>query len=183
MSSLEASSPSTIAFEAQSPIASDPAVLTPSEYLRQAASGDEYEIRSSELLLRMNPPSLLRDYATKMIGEHTASTRALTNAAMKLYGIVEPSALDEEGLKAIHQLLSLSGINHQTDIMYIYQQILAHKRALLLHEEYARAGTQPELVALAQELIPTVKQHLDEIKNIEHKLAWMNQTHYGPSRG
>ena len=49
-------------------------------YVQTAASGDMFEIRSSQLAQKQSKNSQVRDFAQRMITDHQASTAALKNA-------------------------------------------------------------------------------------------------------
>ena len=52
------------------------------------------------------------------------------------------------------------------DQMYIEQQKAAHNQALALHEEYSGNGTAAPLKAVATNIVPVVKSHIQMLASM-----------------
>ena len=135
--------------------------MTPSvapAYVAMAASSDMFEIESSRMALQRTRMPMLRMHAEMMIRDHTNTTAQLTAAARSA------------GLGVSMQILPmhaamLNELSRSTnfDATYRNQQILSHRQALALHENYARRGDVPQLRGVAAAAVPIVRGHLDHI--------------------
>jgi len=52
------------------------------------------------------------------------------------------------------------------DKTYAEQQVRAHKKAVELFDDYGEAGDNAALKQFAANMLPTIKQHLDEAKKL-----------------
>ncbi len=129
-------------------------------FVQQAAYGDMFEIESSRTLLAGSTHRNLREFAQKMINEHTmlsTEMRSIPDAVTRM-----PTGLDS---RRSNKLLELR--QHEGDMLnrwYVQQQIEAHEEAVLLYETYANNGEVPLLKAFAQKHLPMIRSHLTEVR-------------------
>jgi len=137
----------------------------PQEYATQAASGDQFEIQTSQLALTRSKNAAVRDFAQQMIDEHRASTRLLQVAATS--AALQAPRLE---LLAAHQarLTELQGAGANFDELYLEQQREAHAEAIALHQTMTGNAAAPaQLSSFASDVLPKVQEHaklLDTIK-------------------
>lgn len=137
----------------------------PKEYVTQAASGDQYEIQSSQMVLAKSKNPAVRQFAQMMIDDHRASTKKLLAAATG-------AALPAPGttLLAAHEakLTDLREAGTDLDEKYVEQQREAHAEAIALHETMTGNSAAPaQLASFAGEVLPKVREHarmLDTMK-------------------
>lgn len=137
----------------------------PQEYVTQAASADQFEIQSSQLILMQSKNAAVREFAQQMIEDHRSATVKLqvasTAAALRA---PRPEML------AAHQarLTELQGAGANIDALYLDQQREAHAEAIALNEAMSGNSAAPaQLSAHAREMLPTLQGHakmLGEIK-------------------
>jgi putative membrane protein len=142
-----------IAIPATAPVAT-------SDFVKNAALGDMYEIASSKLAATMASSADVKKFAAAMITAHTATTAGL-KAAIAKDGVKDkpPAALDADHQALIDALKATKGADF--DALYKTQQTDAHNNALALMEGYATTGDQAALKTFASETAPKVKTHLD----------------------
>jgi putative membrane protein len=128
------------------------------EYIRQAASSDQFEIQSSQLALQQSRNTAVRQFAQQMIDEHRAASRKLQTAATG-------AALQSPGsdLLPAHRA-KLDDLREAKaedfDEKYIEKQREAHDEAIKLHEAMTRTRNAPaQLASFAREVLPTVQGH------------------------
>ncbi len=116
---------------------------TPSDecFAQQAASGDLFEIQSSQLALTRAASPDVRAYAQQLIADHTAASQRLKALASRLQ-VPLPAA--PQGPHAA-LLGTLQGAAF--DQAYMAAQLTAHEQAVNLFTAYSRAGHQPQLRA------------------------------------
>ena len=134
-------------------------------YVADAAIGDIYEIRSSELALEKAQSPKIKAFARQMIADHTATTRELAGlAADQEVGRVLPDKPDPRHQAMVDTLKGLSGAAF--DKAYLQQQATAHQEALLLHGNYADHGNKSQLKAFAAATTPKIRHHADMVKQL-----------------
>lgn len=132
-------------------------------YVQTAASGDMFEIRSSELARKQSKTSQVRDFAQRMITDHQASTAALKKAVQEgAAGTTVPAEIMPRHQQMLRELEQADAAAF--DRLYIEQQRTAHAEALDLHRSFAgRADVPPQLKAFAQQTAQTVEGHHERL--------------------
>jgi putative membrane protein len=139
------------------------AARTADAYVRMAASSDQYEIGSSQMVLGAAQNADVRRFAQMMIDHHTQTTQQLTTAAMAA-GLTPPAAPDPSKAAMLSALQAAQGTARER--LYVRQQLMAHQEALALHQGYASSGDNAQLRAVAGQAVPIIQQHLTEIRRI-----------------
>ncbi len=130
-------------------------------FLAHAASGDQFEIQSSQLALQMSQNPVVRNFANMMISDHARLSQAMAGAATAA-GLTPPApTLLPEQQAALDQLRA-SGSGPNFDIAYKSVQVSGHQQALGLFQNYAAMGDAPAIKAAAGQAIPTIQMHLSQ---------------------
>lgn len=130
-------------------------------FLAHAASGDQFEIQSSQLALAASQNVAVRNFANLLIADHTRMSQAMAGAAASA-GIPAPApTLLPEQQAALDQLRA-AGTGPNFDMAFRQAQIAAHQGALGLMQNYAASGDVPALRTAAQQAIPTIQMHLQQ---------------------
>jgi putative membrane protein len=138
--------------------------LTPNAapaFVAMAASSDMYEIESSRLALQRSRDNMNRMHAEMMIRDHSNTTAQLSAAAQSA-GIGVPAQMVPMHAALLNELSRSSNF----DATYRSQQLLSHRQALALHENYARRGDVPQLRGVAAAAVPVVRGHLDHLQRM-----------------
>ena len=137
-------------------------------YVAEAAASDQFEIQSSELVLKQSKNREVRAFAQQMVDDHTASTTRLMSV-VSTAGLTAPGT----GLHAKQQndLAALRDAGASMDQLYITQQRAAHAEAIALHQGAATSNSamSASLTAFASEVLPTIQAHarmLDDMKPV-----------------
>lgn len=141
------------------------AVPTASDYVKKAAIGDMFEIQSSQLALQKSEDDDVRDFAQMMVDDHTKSTAMIKQAVAESGGDLSiPSSMDSkhESMLTTLQQTSADGF----DRAYLDMQAEAHQQALDLHRSYAEGGDQQALKDVAEDIVPVIEKHIDELKEL-----------------
>lgn len=125
-------------------------------FARKAAIGGKTEIEASKMALQKTSDERVRQFAEKMVSDHTKASEELKAAAAQ-EGITLPAELDSAHKQAIDKLKALSGA--QFDAAYKAQMLQDHKDTVALFEKEAKASGSP-VQMFAAKTLPTLKGHL-----------------------
>ncbi|CAN5844106.1 hypothetical protein BH11PSE3_BH11PSE3_11350 [soil metagenome] len=134
-------------------------------FVTKASQGDMLELASSKLAAEKGGAKA-KDFASRMIKDHTATTAELQ--ALVSSGKVKaelPSAMDKEQSAKVDKLGTLSGAAF--DKAYQALQVAAHKEAVPLFETYSVSGDNAELQAFAGKALPHLQQHLKMAEDLD----------------
>jgi putative membrane protein len=129
------------------------------DFVTEAAQSDMLEIASSKLALTKSDSDKSKQFAERMIKDHTETST-------ELKGIVAggkttanlPTAMDKTHQGKLDSLAKLNGkdfTKHYNDM-----QLSAHKDAVSLFERYGKGGDNADLKAFASKHLPHLQQHL-----------------------
>jgi putative membrane protein len=140
--------------------------VTAAEFVTQAANSDMFEIQSSQLALTKTQDTPIRDFAQHMIQDHTAASEKLKTAAQ---GQTVPMALDQEHAQMLQQLQQASGNDFSRS--YVQMQFEGHQKAVALFESYAQNGENTPLKQFAQQTVPTLREHFQQITQLRTQMS------------
>ena len=130
---------------------------TTNDFVQEAAISDMFEIESSKMAsAKLAGPE--KEFADKMVADHTKTTAELTGEA-KADNIPVPTAMDSSHKKMLDKLNSLNGDNFRKQ--YFNDQVSAHKDAVSLFERYGKGGDNLKLKDWATTTLPALQHHLD----------------------
>ena len=133
-------------------------------FLTRAAESGYLEIEGSKLALKKSSNAQVKQFAQKMIDDHTQVAQQL-QALAKRKGYETPSApslVQSAKLKA----LELRGDGF--DEAYTDEVgVAAHKDAIELFEKAAKEATDADLKRFAADTLPALKRHLEEARALQ----------------
>jgi putative membrane protein len=138
--------------------------MAEADYIAAAASGDQFEIQSSQIVLERSTNEPVKRFAGMMVEDHRASTERLTAAAKE-----EAMAAPPQTMTAAHQarLDALRAADKNTDRLYLIQQREAHAEAIALHRSASTNSAMPEaLGAFARDAVPRIEDHARMLSDI-----------------
>jgi len=139
-------------------------------FVKKVPSANEFEIQSSQMALQKASADDVKKFAQQMIDDHTKAGEQLAEAAK---GQDLATALPT-GVDAAHdqRLQDLANATEQDfDRLYMRTQVEAHTAALKLQQDYSSFGGNPALKAIATQLVPIIKRHLDQAQSILDRLS------------
>lgn len=141
---------------------------TPSGFMAEAAKGGMKEIELSKLILnKTTKNNEVRDFAQKMVADHTKASSELKALAAKK-NVTLPTQLDPEQVSMASDIGKLSG--DDLDKEYVDAMVEAHEKDVSLFKAQSANGTDPDAKAFAAKTLPTLQMHLDMIKGIQGKM-------------
>ena len=136
---------------------------TTPDFVHEAAISDMFEIQSSKLAVdRTTGPT--KDFAEKMIKDHSKTTAQLKAAAAKAK-IDVPDKMDSAHQKMFDSLKDMKGDDFAKE--YHSDQDSGHKDAVSLFTRYANGGENADLKAWAAKTLPDLQGHLDMAKDLD----------------
>jgi putative membrane protein len=135
-------------------------VSTP-EFVRNATIGGMFEIQSSQLALKKTQDQDVKQFADRMVKDHTQVNEKLKSLAKNE---TVPSDLDQSHQQMLQKLQGENGSNFVDTFKQM--QVSAHRQAINLFQSYARNGDNDQLKQLAQQTLPTLQQHLQMAEQI-----------------
>lgn len=128
-------------------------------FVINAALSDSYEIQAGRMAAQRGASQQVRDFADRMVRDHTMTTQQLT-MVLQNNGtpVMTPAALDPRHVAMVNDLAVAQGADF--DRRYAIQQVTAHREAVALLQNYAQSGDNPALRQWAMQILPTVQDHL-----------------------
>jgi putative membrane protein len=162
-----ASAPAAFAADPPAKQAAAPAMATPSTstFLTNTAVANLFEIESSKVALAKTKNDKIKAFANLMVTDHTGAgtkfKQAVTDAKLT------PPA---EKLDAKHQAL-LDDLKKKDaaafDAAYVKAQHDGHVETVAMFEAYAKGGDNARMKQFANEMLPTLKAHLDQVSKLK----------------
>ncbi len=140
---------------------------TAQDFVNKAAIGGMFEVESSKLIVGKSSHKNVDEFASMMIEDHGAANAKLQEVAAE-QKLSLPAKLDETHQNDLKKLELSSGSLEQS---YVELQRKAHSDAVTLFESYAKDGDNPSLKAFAQETVPTLTMHKQEIEKIATSMS------------
>jgi putative membrane protein len=127
-------------------------------FVMTAAQGDLFEVTSSQLALERAESQEVKDFAQRMIDEHTATTEQLTPIASEL-GVTPPTELNPMQQFMVAHLQTLQGADFES--AYMRHQVTAHAAAVDVYTTATMGAVQNQaLVDFADQTLPVIQEHL-----------------------
>jgi putative membrane protein len=127
------------------------------EFFTLAYQGNNAEIQTSQLALERSQDQDIRQYAQRMISEHTLANEELTRLATQLN-----IALPDEPVDPLNQAIALQ-LSQRSDTefnqAYMGVQANAHLRTIALYQTQIAQGQAPALKTYASQLLPSIGEH------------------------
>jgi putative membrane protein len=139
--------------------------LSAADFVNQAANSDMFEIQSSQAAQTKAQDTRVRDFAQRMVQDHTQASAKLKAAAGST---PVPTSLDQEHAQKLQQLQQASG--NAFDRQYVQMQFEGHQKAVSLFENYAQKGDDQQLKQFAQQTAPQLREHLQMVTQIRNDL-------------
>jgi putative membrane protein len=137
--------------------------------MREMAYSNLAEIEAGKIALSQSKNDQVRNFAQKMIDDHTQAQKELEQLA-QAKGVTLPTEPDNKHKTAAKKLSALEG--DKFDKKYISQGGLSdHRNTHRLLERAQNRATDPDLKALATKMTPIVSQHLTMAQEVSSAKA------------
>ena len=133
--------------------------LTDAQFVKKASASDLAEINLAQIALQQTQSADVKDFAQRMVKDHTTSTKKLLAIAGKK-ALIPAAQMDEKHQATAEKLLSLKGVDF--DRTYIKHMVMDHKEAVALYKSQANYGKDEDLKTFAAKTLPVIQQHLKD---------------------
>jgi putative membrane protein len=141
-----------------------------SDYVKQAAMTDMFEIQAGRIASQKSKDTEVKNFADRMVKDHTQTTDMLKKTLREdNENIVPPSDLDSTHKQMLTQLEDAPAADFNKT--YMDMQVKGHEQAVKLHQDYAANGDDAKLKDFAKDVVPKIKEHLAMAQRIDRGLA------------
>lgn len=138
---------------------------TTSGFVKNAALGDMYEIRASEIALKRATSPAVRKLAEQMIGDHQKALAELRSTLISLPDVEHPPEQLDERRKGMIDNLEAAP-EDEFDRSYLEQQYAAHDEATTLFRKYSENGDVAALKQFATKTLPVLEKHFSHVQEL-----------------
>lgn len=128
------------------------------QFVNEAAQGGMTEVKLGQLALQRASSNSVKQYAQRMIDDHTNANTELMNLATQK-GITVPTNLNPKYQSLVTRMSKLSGTAFDREYMR-EAGVNSHRQQQALFQRQAQRGQDPQLKAFAAQTLPIVQQHL-----------------------
>jgi putative membrane protein len=158
-----------VAFAADPPAkqAAVPAMATPSTstFLTNTAGANLFEIESSKAALAKAKNDKVKAFANLMVTDHTGAGTKFKQAVADAKLTPPAEKLDAKHQALLDDLKKKDGAAF--DSAYVKAQHDGHVETVAMFEAYAKGGDNARMKQFANEMLPTLKTHLDQVSKIK----------------
>ncbi len=140
-----------------------PAFGQDATFYEQAAQGGMAEVMAGKMAAARGTSDAVRDFGMMMVKDHGAANKKLADLA-QAKGVKLPETAGEAHRASLKSLQGQNGARF--DSAYLAGQVKAHEDTIRLLEAEISGGQDAEAKAFAQEMLPTVKAHLDRLHEL-----------------
>lgn len=127
------------------------------QFANKAASGGMAEVKLGELALQNASSSDVKQFAQKMVDDHSKANDKLKSVASK-ENITLPSDVDAKDKATYDRLSKLKGAAF--DRAYMRDMVTDHKADVAEFHREANSGKNSDLKTFASDTLPTLQEHL-----------------------
>jgi putative membrane protein len=138
---------------------------TARHFIIMASIGNLEEVNEGKLAAHKATRSDIKSFGEMMVTDHSRLQQKLLKLA-KAKGIQIPSAATDTPPEDI-KMAGTSGDDF--DRMYIHAMVAGHGSTVMMFQNYAITGKDPDVKAFAEQALPTLKEHLSEVKALDEK--------------
>jgi len=133
------------------------------QFMMKAAHINIGEVKGGELAQTRAVNAYVRDYAQHMIEDHSSANMKLKQLASS-EGVNLPNDTDQKHKVVANRLAKLSGAPF--DRAYMLAMVRGHKEAIMIFQNQAKNGRDPEIRSFAAGMIPGLRMHLSMAQDI-----------------
>lgn len=135
-----------------------------SEFLTKAASGGMLEVEMGKQVLARAVTPQAREFAQKMIDDHTKGNAELMALATKK-NITLPTELGDDHAKVLKDVTEEKGV--KMDQEYMKEMLEDHQEDVKEYTDASIKAADPDIKAFAAKTIPMLKMHLDMVTKMK----------------
>jgi putative membrane protein len=138
-----------------------------SEFMVKAANGGMMEVEAGKLAQQKALSQSLRDFASRMVTDHTKSGDEL-KALAATKNITLPATLGKDEQDHLTEMGGKTG--SEFDKHYVDMMVADHDKTVNMFEDMANDARDADVKAWAAKTLPALKEHQQAIKAIKNKM-------------
>jgi putative membrane protein len=162
-----ASAPPAFAADPPAKQAAAPGMATPSTstFLTNTAVANLFEIEGSKVALTKTKNDKIKAFANLMVTDHTGAGAKFKQAVADAKLTPPAEKLDAKHQSLLDDLKKKDGTAFDT--AYVKAQHEGHVETVALFEAYAKGGDNARMKQFANEMLPTLKAHLEDVSKLK----------------
>ena len=136
-------------------------------FIDEAGASGIAEVKLSELAVTQSGDPEVKDFARKMIDEHSLTNDKLLAVCSGKVAL-PPREMSTAAKKRFAELSKIKG--SKFDRAYLATMLDDHKKAVKLFEKEAAKGFDPDIRQFAGNTLPTLKHHLEMVLTLDREL-------------
>ncbi|XXX75092.1 DUF4142 domain-containing protein [Sorangium sp. So ce134] len=137
------------------------------EFIEKAGQGGLLEVRLGQLAQQRSASPEVKRFAQRMIDDHSAVNKRLTELAQQK-GVLVPQELDKEHREKVDKLSKKAGA--EFDRAYMSAMVDDHEHDVAEFEKTSKEAKDAELKGFAASTLPQLREHLAQAKQIHGKV-------------
>ncbi len=136
-------------------------------FMNAAAPGGMAEVELGKLAAKQGMSKDVKQFGERMVVDHTKAGKDLMSLAEQKKVMLPPDVLPKHK-EVMEKLSQLKGADF--DRAYVKEMIAAHEKDVAAFDAVAMNGTDKDVQAFAAKTLPTLKEHLQMIHDIDGKM-------------
>jgi putative membrane protein len=137
-------------------------------FLGQVTQASLLNIAMGKLAMEKSSNDAVKEFGKKMAADHERGLAIFKRVAVR-DGVTVSDQLDSKHKERLDKLAKLSGV--EFDRAYVKDQLKAHERMVSYFQSEADNTTESVAVKMANNMLPAVQNHLNEIKDLNKNLT------------
>jgi putative membrane protein len=144
-----------------------PRPVSDNEFVAKAAEGGMTEVELGKLAQEKGSSADVKQFGSHMVMDHSKANDDLKAIAAK-NGMTVPTTLDEKHQAEVNRLSALSG--PAFDKAYVHTMVSNHEKTAADFRMESKDGKNADVKNFASSTLPTIENHLADVKGLESKL-------------
>ncbi|HEX8162784.1 MAG TPA: DUF4142 domain-containing protein [Pyrinomonadaceae bacterium] len=136
-------------------------------FAKEAAQGGMAEVQMGKLAAERGGSAAVKLFGQRMVDDHTKANMELNRLAAGK-NIALPQDLSSEQKSMMDKLSKLAGADFDKE--YVGMMVEDHEHDVEAFQTQSEKGDDPEVRAFATKTLPTLRDHLQMIKDIKSKM-------------
>lgn len=136
------------------------------KFLDEAVRGNVAEVKMGELAQQRGHSEAVREFGEMLVEDHSSALKETAELSQDLK-VIPPAQPTAEQTQKHDALARLSG--EEFDRQFVAEMVKAHEETIAKYEQHAQSNVGDAKVREhAQELLPTLKEHLAMAERLQH---------------
>lgn len=141
------------------------------DFVTKVEGGNQYEIQASQIAEKQAKSARVKEFARRMVRDHTKAGKELTAAVKrdKAANLPSDTPIPSDLQTKLDQLKSAQGADFDTQ--YVQQMLQDHQDAAPMFTAYAKGGDDKIIKAFARRTAPVIRSHLEMVEKLDRQMG------------